>query len=86
VTALDAPTGPGTHRRGHRAAARGYRSGDLASTMFLAGSGDRHTNWEGRMFALALLKGYPNTTIIIFYVLASAIFVLAMYWYHRSQM
>ena len=54
--------------------------------MFLAGSGDRHTNWEGRMFALALLKGYPNTTIIIFYVLASAIFVLAMYRYHRSQM
>jgi hypothetical protein len=64
---------------------RGYRSGNLASTMFLAGSGDRHTNWEGRMFALALLKGYPNTTIIIFYVLASAIFVLAMYRYHRSQ-
>ena len=38
------------------------------------------------MVALALLKGYPNTTIIIFYVLASAISVLAMYRYHRSQM
>jgi hypothetical protein len=38
------------------------------------------------MFALALLKGYPNTTIIIFYVLVSAISVLAMYRYHRSQM
>jgi hypothetical protein len=38
------------------------------------------------MFALALLRGYPNTTIIIFYVLASAISVLAMYRYHRSQM
>jgi hypothetical protein len=42
-------------------------------------------NWEGRMVALALLKGYPNTTIIIFYVIASAIFVLAMYRYYRSQ-
>jgi hypothetical protein len=38
------------------------------------------------MFALALLKGYPNTTIIIFYVLVSAISVLAMYRYHQSQM
>jgi hypothetical protein len=38
------------------------------------------------MFALALLKGYPNTTIIIFYVLAPAISVLAMYRYDRSQM
>lgn len=37
------------------------------------------------MVALALLKGYPNTTIIIFYVIASAIFVLAMYRYYRSQ-
>jgi hypothetical protein len=44
----------------------------------------RHTKLGGRM--LALLKGYPNTTIIIFYVLASAISVLAMYRYHRSQM
>jgi hypothetical protein len=42
-------------------------------------------NSEGRMFALALLKGYPNTTIIVLYVVASAIFVLAMYRYHRSQ-
>jgi hypothetical protein len=37
------------------------------------------------MFALALLKGYPNAAIVIFYVLASAIFALVMYRYHRSQ-
>jgi hypothetical protein len=42
-------------------------------------------NWEGRMFVIALLKGYPNTAIIIFYVLASTIFALVMYRYHRSQ-
>ena len=37
------------------------------------------------MFALALLKAYPNTTIIIFYVLAATIFALVMYRFHRSQ-
>ena len=42
-------------------------------------------NWEGRMYVIALLKGYPNTAIIIFYVLASTIFALVMYRYHRSQ-
>jgi hypothetical protein len=37
------------------------------------------------MFVIALLKGYPNTAIIIFYVLASTISALVMYRYHRSQ-
>jgi hypothetical protein len=37
------------------------------------------------MFALALLKGYPNTAIIIVYVLGSAIVALVMYRHHRSQ-
>jgi hypothetical protein len=37
------------------------------------------------MSALALLKGYPNTAMIIFYLLACAIFALVMYRYHRSQ-
>jgi hypothetical protein len=37
------------------------------------------------MFTLALLKGYPNTAMIIFYVLAATIFALVMYRYHRSQ-
>jgi hypothetical protein len=61
------------------------RTGQLPCTISLAESGDRQTNLEGRMFALALLKGYPNAAIIIFYVLASAIFALIMYRYHRSQ-
>jgi hypothetical protein len=37
------------------------------------------------MFGLDLLKGYPNTAIIIFYVLASAIIAVIMYRYHRNQ-
>jgi hypothetical protein len=40
---------------------------------------------EGRMFALALLKAYPNTSIIIVYVLGTAIVALVMYRHHRSQ-
>jgi hypothetical protein len=30
-------------------------------------------------------RPYPNTAIIIFYVLGSAIVALVMYRYHRSQ-
>jgi hypothetical protein len=37
------------------------------------------------MSTLALLKGYPNTAMIIFYVLAAAIFAVVMYRYHRGQ-
>jgi hypothetical protein len=37
------------------------------------------------MFALALLKAYPNTSIIIVYVLDTAIVALVMYRHHRSQ-
>ena len=33
----------------------------------------------------AFLEGHPNTAIINFYVLASAIFALAIYRYHRTQ-
>ena len=64
---------------------RGATGGYLPRTISLPGVEIDTPNWEGRMVALALLKGYPNTTIIIFYVIASAISVLAMYRYHRSQ-
>jgi hypothetical protein len=37
------------------------------------------------MFALVEGQGYPNTAIITFYVLASAIFALAIHRYHRTQ-
>jgi hypothetical protein len=34
---------------------------------------------------LALVEGHPNIAIIIFYVLASAIFAPAIHRYHRTQ-
>jgi hypothetical protein len=33
----------------------------------------------------ALVEGYPNTDIMIFYVVASAIFAFMLYRYHRKQ-
>jgi hypothetical protein len=33
----------------------------------------------------ALLAGYPNTAIIIFYVLATAILVVALYRFHDRK-
>jgi hypothetical protein len=39
----------------------------------------------GRSAMLVLVEGHPNTAIIIFYVLASAIFALAIRRYHRTQ-
>jgi hypothetical protein len=71
---------------GKAAAAGALRAAISGVPSPLAWCGEDTPNGKGRMFALALLKGYPNTTIIIFYVLVSAISVLAMYRYHRSQM
>jgi hypothetical protein len=33
----------------------------------------------------ALVEGHPNTDIMIFYVVASAIFAFMLYRYHRKQ-
>ena len=37
------------------------------------------------MTMLATVEAYPNVDIMVFYVVATAIFALMLYRYHRTQ-
>jgi hypothetical protein len=38
------------------------------------------------MTMLATVEAYPNVDILVFYVVATAIFALMLYRYHRTQL
>jgi hypothetical protein len=65
-----------------------YRSIKLAAKLKLlrlARGEEEATPTKERMTMFALVEGHPNIDVIIFYVLASAILAVTLYYFHQKR-
>jgi hypothetical protein len=51
----------------------------------LARGEEKATPTKERMTMFAFAEGHPNIDVIIFYVLASAILAVSLYYFHQKQ-